>query len=85
MPHTELRNLMVEECTAEWMEKMSKQQECVRHMAFMASDGTSVTDLSNHCKGMNQRFTVADARQLCEGLTDVHQQFWPRFHTSEGP
>jgi len=77
---SELRHLMVEECTADWMTKMNKKHECVRHMAFVAPAGTSVADLSAQCSAMNQNFLIEDARELCQGLSAVHEQFWQRFH-----
>lgn len=72
-------NLMVEECVGHYMAKMEKKHECVRHLAFMASPETSVSQLSDACDIMNQRFRLQDARELCTGLNAVHKQFWPRF------
>jgi hypothetical protein len=74
-----LNNLMVEECTAEYMMKMEKKHECVRHLAFQALPHTSVADISQACDRMNEMFTIDDARALCTGLNAVHAQFWPKF------
>jgi len=74
-----LDNLMVEECTAEYMMKMEKKHECVRHLAFQALPHTSVADISHTCDRINEVFTIDDARTLCVGLNAVHAQFWPKF------
>ena len=74
-----LNNLMVEECTAEYMTKMETKHECVRHIAFQALPHTSVSDISQACDRMNESFTVDDARGLCTALNAVHAQFWPKF------
>jgi len=76
---TAIDSLMVEECTAEYMTKMEKKHECVRHLAFQAPTHASVTDLSQACDRMNEAFTVDDARSLCVALNAVHAQFWPKF------
>jgi len=74
-----LNSLMVEDCTAKYMSKMEKKQECVRHLAFQATPQTSVHDISRACDRMNDVFTVDDARGLCTALNAVHAEFWPRF------
>jgi len=74
-----LNSLMIEECTAEWMMKMDKKHECVRHMAFMAVPDVTVSQISQVCDNMNQKFRIEDARNLCTGLSSVHAHFWPRF------
>lgn len=80
LPRTDaFEKLMIDECTAEWMTKMEKKHECVRHLAFMATPDTTVDQLSRACDAMNQRFKVQDARELCTGLNAAHAQFWPRF------
>ncbi len=76
---TLLDNLMVEECVAEYMTKMEKKHECVRHLALQAPPQTSVVDISKACDHMNEAFTVEDARSLCTSLHAVHARFWPKF------
>lgn len=83
MQREQLKDQMIEECIGEYMAKMQNKYECVRHMAFTAAEGTSVTDLSNQCDNMNTRFLRSDARDLCIGLTNVHSHFWPRFQTPQ--
>jgi hypothetical protein len=75
----ELNNLMVQECVSEYMTKMENKHECVRHLAFQASVDSSVSQLSQACDLINQRFTKEDAIDLCTGLNKVHASFWPRF------
>ena len=75
----ETNRFMIAECVGHHMMKMSKHNECVRHMAFVAPPTATAADLSKYCESMSQVFSVADATQLCTGLNDVHKQFWPKF------
>lgn len=68
---------MRNECVAEWMSKMTSQESCVDYLAQVSSGSCSVAELSAACDQLEKRFTVADARSLCDKISDAHDAFWP--------
>jgi hypothetical protein len=69
-------NHMIQDCTAQYMMKMNRKQECVKHLAYVADPQSTVAQLSHACDALNERFTVQDARRLCTDLAGAHAAFW---------
>jgi hypothetical protein len=68
---------MIRYCTADYMKRMNDKQECIEHLAYVASPHSTVAQLSQACDALNERFSVDDARRLCTELSRVHAAFWP--------